>query len=192
MRPLKYLLIATWLLATAMMGFCRPPELEVYLKYTDQLDLSEEQQLQIHRIAIELRKITILREAQARVAEIELEELLNQERPDLKGVETQLDTVSDLHNQVRLAHLAAQVQMQQALSPEQLDQAKQVQERLDQARTQERERAERESTEMLGEEREALRERIQDLEHQVRLLKAEVDRLREQLEQPEAKDADPM
>jgi len=93
--------------------------LEPYLEFREELKLSEQQVSDLESIMLSLRKSEIRAEANLRVAEIELEELLRAERVALNSVKSKLEKIATLHAEVKFLHIKAEQEAKEVLTEEQ-------------------------------------------------------------------------
>ena len=159
--------------------FGKPLEPEMLVQYAEQLDLTDLQRSTLRKVAVEARKTSILTEAQIRVTELGIQELLEQDTLDLSTIETEMGKLAELQTQMRMVRIRAMVRMQDVLSPEQLKRAQQIEMRLERARREGRQELER-----LATENRELHEAIRRFERAISELQEENRRLRESAREP--------
>ena len=85
--------------------FGKPPEPEVLVQYAEQLDLTDLQRSTLRKVAVETQKTSILTEAQIRVTELGIRELLEQDTLDLPTIETEMRKLAELQAQMRMVRI---------------------------------------------------------------------------------------
>jgi Spy/CpxP family protein refolding chaperone len=98
-------------------GMHRPSQMVRMLRA--ELELSEEQAKQVKALLLQVTKTRILQHAELRVAELELQELLETDPVDMAQVETKLKAIEGRRTALRLAMIKAHEQAKAVLTPEQ-------------------------------------------------------------------------
>lgn len=102
-----------------MMGD-RMMEVEHHLaRVLDGLNLDEQQKKAIGEIRSTMKKDTIRKMADIRIARIELSDLLLQDPPDLKAVEAKVRQLGSMRTEMHLSHIKALESIKAKLTPEQ-------------------------------------------------------------------------
>jgi len=102
------------------MGGDRMKEVEHHLaRVLDNLNLDEQQKKAIGEIRSAMKKDTIRKMADIRIARIELRDLLLQDPPDLKATEAKVRQIGSLRTEMHLAHLKALESIKAKLTPDQ-------------------------------------------------------------------------
>jgi Spy/CpxP family protein refolding chaperone len=83
------------------------------------LDLDEQQKTSIGEIRSRMMKDTIKREADVRIAHLELKDLLAKDPVDMKAVEAKVRQAEGLKTEMKLSHLKALEEIKAKLTPEQ-------------------------------------------------------------------------
>ncbi len=83
------------------------------------LNLSEDQQAQMHKMRLDLQKKQTALQAKVRIARLEMQELYAAANPDKAAIEKKMKEVSDLQYQEKLAMLDHQFSVKAMLNPEQ-------------------------------------------------------------------------
>lgn len=94
-----------------------------YLKKAKTLGLSEAQMTQLQKIKISTQKAVIMKEADLKIAKIELDELMQNAKAKRSDLEARAKKVEDLKSQIRLAQFKAKLDARSVLTPAQLEQA---------------------------------------------------------------------
>ena len=89
------------------------------LRYKDELGLSADQVQSLERLRADFQREAILRDADLRIAEMDLTTLLEREPVDLGQVEAKLREIERLRGDLRLARIRTIEQGKAQLSPEQ-------------------------------------------------------------------------
>ena len=90
------------------------------------LELSAEQQDQIKAIHRETTKKKAQKKADIRIARVDLEALMDQEQPDRKKIHDQIKEIATLRAQMKILQVDQQLDIQQALGPEQRERFKEM------------------------------------------------------------------
>ena len=117
MRKLAFLLVAT---ATLLCAAVVSEAMEPYLEFGDELGLSDQQISDLESIHSSLRKDEIRVEADLRIAEVELDELLRAEKVDLSKVKPKLEQIGKLQANLKFLHIKAREDGRKVLTQEQL------------------------------------------------------------------------
>jgi Spy/CpxP family protein refolding chaperone len=109
------------------MGGDRMMEVEHHLaRVLDGLNLDEQQKKAIAEIKSTIKKDTIRKMADIRIARIELSDLLYQDPLDLKAVEAKVRQLGALRTEMHLAHIKALESIKAKLTPEQRKQLREL------------------------------------------------------------------
>ncbi len=95
------------------------PLITLMLHHRDELGLSPDQVQSLERLRVEFQREAIRREADLRIAEMELTTLLDADAADLQQVEAKLRAIERLRADLRLARIRTIEQGKAQLSPEQ-------------------------------------------------------------------------
>ena len=95
------------------------PLITLMLRYKDELGLSADQVQSLERLRVNFQREAIRRDADLRIAEMELTTLLEKDPVDLGQVEAKLREIERLRGDLRLARIRAIEQGKAQLSPEQ-------------------------------------------------------------------------
>ncbi|MBI4608300.1 MAG: periplasmic heavy metal sensor [Candidatus Rokubacteria bacterium] len=95
------------------------PLITLMLRHRDELGLSADQVQSLERLRADFQREAIRRDADLRVAEVELGSLLNADAVDLGQVETKLREIERIRVDLRLARIRTIEQGKAQLSPEQ-------------------------------------------------------------------------
>lgn len=95
-----------------------------YLKYAEKLGLSDDQTEELRKIKSSFKKGYILDRAKLKVARIELEELLDSDRVDMKMVEKKVKEITALKGKLMLNWIKARVEAREVLTEEQREKAR--------------------------------------------------------------------
>jgi len=95
----------------------------LYLNKAEALGLSEAQITQLQKIKISTQKAAIMKEADLKIAKIELDELMQNAKAKRSDLEARAKKVEDLKSQMRLAQFKAKLDARSVLTPAQLEQA---------------------------------------------------------------------
>jgi protein CpxP len=108
-----------------MMGH-EGPLLTMMLTHSQDLGLSPEQEQKLRALRTAFAKEAVRRTAEIRVAQIDLEALLEQERWDLAQIEPTVKQVAALEGDLRVARIKTLAAGRALLTPQQLEKLKQV------------------------------------------------------------------
>jgi len=117
MRRIGFLLAVT---ATLLCTGTVVEAIEPYLEFREELDLSDRQISDLESIVSSLRKAEIRAEANLRIAEVELDELLRAEKADLSKVKPKLEEIAKLQAELKFLHIKAEEDAKKILTEEQL------------------------------------------------------------------------
>jgi Spy/CpxP family protein refolding chaperone len=106
------------------------PLISIMLDQKQEIGLSLEQEKRLRDLRTEFSKETARRTADIRVAEIELEALLEQEKWDLSKIEPKVKQIATLQGELRLARIKTLEAGRAVLTPAQLEKLKQVGHRM--------------------------------------------------------------
>ena len=90
------------------------------LKFTDQLDLSQEQVQKLEFLKLEFKKAAVQNAADRQVATIDLKQILNANRDDFKKARATINQINALEGKLRLTFLNTIEQGRQVLTADQL------------------------------------------------------------------------
>jgi Spy/CpxP family protein refolding chaperone len=102
------------------------PLISIMLDHKQEIGLSLEQEKTLRDLRTEFSKESARRTADIRVAEIELDALLEQERWDLSRIEPKVKQIAALQGDLRLARIKTLEAGRAVLTPAQLEKLKQV------------------------------------------------------------------
>ena len=102
------------------------PLLRMMLHHSQELGLSPEQEKKLRDLRTEFSKEAVRRTADIRLAQIELESLLEQEQWDLAKIEPQVKQIAALQGELRVARIKTLAAGRALLTPQQLERLKQV------------------------------------------------------------------
>jgi Spy/CpxP family protein refolding chaperone len=106
------------------------PLISIILDQKQEIGLSLEQEKRLRDLRTEFSKESARRTADIRVAEIELEALLEQEKWDLSKIEPKVKQIATLQGDLRLARIKTLEAGRAVLTPQQLERLKQVGHRM--------------------------------------------------------------
>ena len=92
---------------------------QMLLSLADELRLEKEQVTSIQKIALDLQKEIIRKNAELSIAEIELNALLNQDKIDLKQTREKIQQIATLSGEARIAQIKAFIEAKEVLTDEQ-------------------------------------------------------------------------
>ena len=102
------------------------PLITIMLDHAQELGLTPDQERKLRDLRTEFAKESVRRTADIRVAEIELNSLLEQGKWDLTKIETKVKQISMLQGDLRLARIKVLAAGREILTPEQIEKLKQV------------------------------------------------------------------
>ena len=102
------------------------PLITMMLQHSQELGLNPEQEKKLRDLRTEFSKESVRRSADIRVAQIELNSLLEQEQWDLAQIEPKVKQVASLQADLRVARLKVLAAGRAVLTPQQLEKLKQV------------------------------------------------------------------
>lgn len=85
----------------------------------DKIDLTREQKEAIQKIISEHRKDMIKKDADQKLAELELQEMLSKEKPDMGLVRNQIQKIASLKADIQFARIKMQIDLKNVLTDEQ-------------------------------------------------------------------------
>ncbi len=106
------------------------PLITIMLDYKQEIGLTLEQEKKLRDLRTEFSKESARRTADIRVAEIELDALLEQEKWDLSKIEPKVKQIATLQGELRLARIKTLEAGRAVLTPQQLEKLKQVGHRM--------------------------------------------------------------
>ena len=102
-----------------------------YLKYRDELDLTEDQIARIRELRLtEIESQSDIRK-QYKIANQQLNDLLEKQDPDMRKVEEKIREIERLRSEYTLAGLKSQIELQKTLTPEQQEFYTELTDKLD-------------------------------------------------------------
>ena len=93
--------------------------IEPYLEHREELSLSEQQISELESVLSAFKKAQIRAEANLRIAEVELEELLRADKVDLPEVKSKLEHMAKLRAELKFLHIKANEDAKKILTEEQ-------------------------------------------------------------------------
>ena len=102
------------------------PLITVMLDHAQELGLTPDQERKLRDLRTEFAKASVRRTADIRVAEIELNSLLEQDRWDLTKIEPTVKQVATLQGDLRLARIKTLAAGREVLTPEQIEKLKRI------------------------------------------------------------------
>ena len=106
------------------------PLLTMMLEHSQDLGLNPEQEKKLRDLRTEFAKDSIRRTAEIRVAQIELDSLLEQDQWDLAKIEPKVKQIATLRGDLRFARVKTLAAGRAVLTPQQLEKFKQVGHRM--------------------------------------------------------------
>jgi len=106
------------------------PLITMILEHSQELGLSADQQKKLRDLRTAFAKESTRKGAEIRVAEIDLDALLEQDRWDMSKIEAQVKQIATLQGELRLARIKTIESGRGLLTPEQLEKLKQVGHRM--------------------------------------------------------------
>ncbi len=106
------------------------PLITIMLEHSQELGLSPDQENRLRDLRTEFSKEWVRRNADIRVAEIELDSLLAQDKWDLAKIEPKVKQIASLQGDLRLARIKTLAAARDVLTPDQLQKLKQVGHRM--------------------------------------------------------------
>lgn len=106
------------------------PLISIMLEHTQDLGLNAEQERKLRDLRTEFAKESVRRGAEIRVAGIELDSLLEQDKWDLAKIEPKVKQIATLQGDLRLARIKTLEAGRAVLTAEQLEKLKQVGHRM--------------------------------------------------------------
>jgi Spy/CpxP family protein refolding chaperone len=106
------------------------PLITIMLEHSQELGLSPDQENKLRDLRTEFSKEWVRRSADIRVAEIELDSLLAQDKWDLAKIEPKVRQIASLQADLRLARIKTLAAGRDVLTPDQLQKLKQVGHRM--------------------------------------------------------------
>lgn len=101
-------------------------QMGILIRLADKLDLSEEQKAELKDLATSHRKDVIRMKADREIAEVELQESIRQEEPDLDAIEDQIRGIANLEAQMKFSQIKARVDARSVLTEEQQEKLKEL------------------------------------------------------------------
>ncbi len=93
--------------------------LGILLRLADELDLSEGQQAELKALSASQKKNAIKMKADREIAQVELQEAMQQEEPDLDVIEDQVRHIASLGAEMQFSQIKAQIAAKSVLTEEQ-------------------------------------------------------------------------
>ena len=106
------------------------PLLTMMLEHGQELGLSQEQEKKLRELRTEFSKESVRRSAEIRVAQIDLDALLEQEQWNMAQIEPKAKQIAGLEGELRVARLKTLAAGRAVLTPQQLEKLKQVGHRM--------------------------------------------------------------
>lgn len=106
------------------------PLITIMLESAQELGLTPDQERKLRDLRTEFEKESVRRTADIRVAEIELNSLLEQEKWDLAAIEQKVKQIAALRGDLRLARIKTLAAGRAVLTPEQVEKLKQIGHRM--------------------------------------------------------------
>ena len=106
------------------------PLITIMLEHSQELGLTLEQQQKLRDLRTQFSKESVRRTAEIRLAEIELDTLLEQDQWDLSKIEAKVKQIAALQGDLRLARVKTLAAGRAVLTPQQLENFKQVGHRM--------------------------------------------------------------
>lgn len=106
------------------------PLITIMLDHRLELGLTLDQERRLRELRTEFAKESERRSAEIRVAEIELDALLEQDKWDLAKIEPKVEQIATLQGDLRLARIKTLAAGRDVLTPEQLETLKQIGHRM--------------------------------------------------------------
>ena len=155
---------------------------EFYVRFSEKLDLSDDQLKKIESIRAAARKEAIKKEAALEIAHVELDELLHQDDVDLPKVKAKLSEIASLRAEIEFNSIKTPKEIEKVLTDEQRNRARAIWRELEH-----RERGmgdqSRDIMEKLERRKMELEERIEDMARRaMERLEETYRRLKENLE----------
>ena len=99
---------------------------EFFLGMKDELGLSDEQVSKLKALKSETEKQMIRTEADIEILQIELHDILSQDKVNVKAVDTKIEKMGELQTKMYKAHIHARLNAQKILTPEQLKKHREI------------------------------------------------------------------
>jgi len=106
------------------------PLITIMLEHRQELGLSAEQERKLRDLRTEFAKDSERRSAEIRVAEIDLDALLEQDKWDLSKIQPKVQQIATLQGELRFARIRTLEAGRALLTPEQLERLKQIGHRM--------------------------------------------------------------
>ena len=106
------------------------PLITIMLEHRQELGLTLEQERKLRDLRTEFAKESVRRSADIRVAEIEMDSLLEQDKWDLTKIEPKVKQIATLQGDLRLARIKTLGAGLEVLMPEQIEKLKQIGHRM--------------------------------------------------------------
>ncbi|MFQ6041527.1 MAG: Spy/CpxP family protein refolding chaperone [Candidatus Poribacteria bacterium] len=103
-----------------------PHDFDFYLFLTEELSLSEEQVKQLQNIRVEFEKNEIMSKARIKVAEVELQELLDQPEVERDKVDAKIREIGAMKIEFAINDVHAMLDAREVLTPEQKEKLKKL------------------------------------------------------------------
>ena len=92
----------------------------------EELGLTKEQREKIRSIHFEIEKNAENIKSQIRIEEIELRELLFEEKPEIKKIEEKIKKIGDLNSELRILKMKKFLKIREILTPEQFEKFRKI------------------------------------------------------------------
>ncbi len=99
---------------------------EFYVRFSEKLDLSDDQLKKIESIGAAARKEAIKKEAALEIARVELDELLHQDDVDLSRVKAKLSEIASLRAEIEFNFIKTSKEIEKALTDDQRRRARDI------------------------------------------------------------------
>jgi Spy/CpxP family protein refolding chaperone len=106
------------------------PLITIMLDHAQELGLTPDQERKLRDLRTEFAKDSVRRTADIRVAEIELNSLLEQDKWDLTKIEPKVKQIAALQGDIRLARIKVLAAGREILTPEQVEKLRQIGHRM--------------------------------------------------------------
>jgi len=106
------------------------PLITIMLDHAQEFGLTPDQERKLRDLRTEFAKESVRRTADIRVAEIDLNSLLEQEKWDLTKIEPKVKEIAALQGDLRLARIKTLAAGREVLTPEQVEKLKQIGHRM--------------------------------------------------------------
>ncbi len=101
-----------------------PHDFDFYLMLAGEISLTEEQMKKLHSIKMKCEKNRIMIMARLRVAELDLQEMLNQSKLDLDKIDAKVREIGEIKIESDLNDIHSMIESREVLTPEQKEKLK--------------------------------------------------------------------